>query len=161
MTHLFVDGAALKNGKVNYRGGIGVWFGDGHPGNVSAKFSGDAHNKVTNQVMELTAAITGLQKVIELDMPRPPHVFTDSDYTIKCATQWYKGWQKNGWLTAKKEPVLNKDLIVMLVELAIQTGAAFTHVPSHRKETARDDDFYVFWYGNSRADELATRGARS
>ena len=160
MTTVFVDGAASKNGKVNSVGGIGVWFGDGHRGNVSARFVGDHENKVTNQVMELTAAVVGLEQFVELRLPGPIHVFSDSDYTIKCATKWYKGWEKNGWLTSKGEPVLNKDLIMRLVDMVKLTGAEFTHVRSHCKEPRKDDEMHVFWYGNDQADQLATSAVR-
>jgi ribonuclease HI len=56
----------------------------------------------TNNRMELTAAIRGLQA-----LKRPCHVIltTDSVYVRDGITKWVKGWMKNGWRTANKKPV--------------------------------------------------------
>ena len=88
MTTVFVDGGVSRNGKVDSVGGVGVWFGDGHEGNASIQFVGDRDNKVTNQVMELTAALVGLEQFVDLGLPAPLLVVSDSMYTIKCATLW-------------------------------------------------------------------------
>lgn len=63
----------------------------------------------TNNRMEMTAlleALNALKKeglVIE--------VFSDSSYLMNCFRQkWYENWQKNGWQTAAKKPVENKDV---------------------------------------------------
>lgn len=161
MTSVFTDGAASRNGHIDAIGGVGVWFGDDHPGNLSKRFEGDKENKVTNQIMELRAVMLALERFIELQLPLPLVIISDSDYTIKCATVWCKGWVKNGWLTSKKLPVLNKDIIARIVELVKQTGASFTHVSSHRKEPPINDGSHVFWYGNHEADRLATDATKN
>jgi ribonuclease HI len=35
---------------------------------------------------------------------------TDSEYLKKGITEWLPGWLRNGWRTADKKPVKNRDL---------------------------------------------------
>jgi len=63
--------------------------------------------ETTNNRMELTAALAGLQ---QLTRPCRVTVTTDSQYLVKGMTEWLAGWQRNGWKNSKKEPVLNRDL---------------------------------------------------
>jgi ribonuclease HI len=35
---------------------------------------------------------------------------TDSEYVVSGATGWTRGWERNGWMTAKKIPVKSRDL---------------------------------------------------
>ena len=37
-------------------------------------------------------------------------IFTDSKYVKSGITEWIQNWKKNGWKTANKQPVKNKDL---------------------------------------------------
>lgn len=61
--------------------------------------------------MELMAAIQGLQA---LKRPSKVTLTTDSQYVRQGITQWIKGWKRNGWRTAAKQPVKNRDLWVAL-----------------------------------------------
>ena len=84
----------------------------GNPGNGgwSAVLQYGEHRKelsgrfrsTTNNRMELFAAISALE---ELKRPCRVEIFTDSEYMRNGITQWIHGWQRNGWKTAKKEPV--------------------------------------------------------
>jgi ribonuclease HI len=44
-------------------------------------------------------------------------VYTDSQYVQKDH-QWIASWERNGWMTAGKEPVKNKDLWIELRKLS-------------------------------------------
>jgi ribonuclease HI len=57
--------------------------------------------------MELQAAIEALKALKE-----PCHVAltTDSVYVRDGITKWLANWERNGWKTAAKKPVKNKDL---------------------------------------------------
>ena len=61
----------------------------------------------TNNRMELTAAIEGLQLL-------PPgsavQLFTTSDYLYQGATRWIHGWRRRGWQKRGGQPVANADL---------------------------------------------------
>lgn len=61
----------------------------------------------TNNQMELQAAIEGLAALTE---PCTVTLWTDSQYMRLGITSWVKGWQKNGWRTATRQPVKNADL---------------------------------------------------
>ena len=61
----------------------------------------------TNNRMELLAVIRALGA---LKAPCHVSLHTDSRYVIDGITKWIHGWQKNGWKTAAKKPVLNADL---------------------------------------------------
>jgi ribonuclease HI len=67
----------------------------------------------TNNRMELMAALAALQA---LTRPCKVVLTTDSQYLRQGITTWVAGWQANGWRTADKKPVKNKDLWVALVE---------------------------------------------
>ncbi len=61
----------------------------------------------TNNRMELTAAIQGLQL---LPLGSRVQIFTTSDYLFQGATQWVHGWQSRGWQKKDGQPVANADL---------------------------------------------------
>lgn len=61
----------------------------------------------TNNRMELTAAIRGLQ-LLEPNSEVDFH--TDSQYVSKGISQWIHAWKRNNWQTSAKTPVKNADL---------------------------------------------------
>lgn len=72
--------------------------------------------QTTNNQMELTAAIEALRQICENPQwkNRPVKVFSDSQYVKNGITSWIKKWKLNGWKTAAKKDVLNKELWVQL-----------------------------------------------
>ncbi|MCL2587643.1 MAG: ribonuclease HI [Firmicutes bacterium] len=96
----------------------------------------------TNNQMELRAAIEGLKAVKKVV---PTELYSDSSYVVKAFNDgWIFGWQKNGWKTANKEPVKNKELWVELFSLVNKIRPKFIWVKGHASNQ---------W--NNRADELA------
>lgn len=75
----------------------------------------------TNQRMELLAAIEGIRS--NLSRPGQIVVISDSQYVVRGATLWYKGWLSNGWRNSQGKPVANVDLWKEL--LALKEAAAF------------------------------------
>lgn len=61
----------------------------------------------TNNRMELTAAIRGLQA---LTRACSVELHTDSQYLIRGVTEWLSDWKRRDWRTADKKPVKNVDL---------------------------------------------------
>ena len=57
--------------------------------------------------MELLAAISALEAMTE---PCVVILTTDSTYVKDGITRWIRNWKANGWKTAAKKPVKNKDL---------------------------------------------------
>lgn len=106
-------------------------------------FGGDPDT--TNNRMELMAAIEALNA---LKKPSAVTLHTDSTYVKDGLTKWIHGWKKNGWKTAAKKPVKNKDLWIALDEACQRHEINWVWVKGH----AGDE-------GNEKADELARRGA--
>lgn len=101
--------------------------------------------ETTNNRMELMAAIEGLNA-----LKRPCRVIlsTDSRYVMDGLTKWIKGWQKNGWKTAAKQPVKNAELWQALLAAAKPHRIEWKWVKGH----AGHPD-------NERADKLASDAA--
>ena len=66
-----------------------------------------AEPHTTNNRMELMAAIEALEA---LKRPAEVVLTTDSQYLRLGVQQWMARWKQNGWRTAQKEPVKNRDL---------------------------------------------------
>ena len=99
----------------------------------------------TNNRMELMAAIEALNA---LKKPSAVTLHTDSTYVKDGLTKWIHGWKRNGWKTASKKPVKNKDLWQMLEQACERHKIKWVWVKGH----AGDE-------GNEKADELARLGA--
>ena len=99
----------------------------------------------TNNRMELMAAIEGLRA---LKRPCRVTLSTDSRYVMDGLTKWIKGWQKNGWKTAAKQPVKNAELWQALLAAAKPHRIEWVWVKGH----AGHPD-------NERADKLASDAA--
>ena len=101
----------------------------------------------TNNRMELRAAVEGLRALKE---PCEVQIITDSNYVKNGITSWIHGWQKKGWVTAEKKPVVNKDLWLELLEQNKRHNTQWEWTKGH----ASHDD-------NNRCDELARIAAET
>ncbi len=145
---IYTDGATSNNQyKIKRRGGIGVFFGDDDPRNISYEIK----ENPTNQRMELSACIKALEEVQDDDI----NIYTDSKYTINCVTIWFSNWKNNNWKTSTGKDVKNLDLIKKLHNLVNSKNVNFYHIRSHQKEP-KDKNERKHWYGNKMADYLAT-----
>ena len=98
--NVYTDGSCLRNP------GPGGWAAACHLFEISG-----AHEHTTNNQMELTAVREALQRCIDasaLDVC----IWTDSTYVKNGITKWIHGWKTNGWKTANKSDVKNKELWV-------------------------------------------------
>ncbi|KOS22114.1 Ribonuclease H [Escovopsis weberi] len=146
---IYTDGSSLANGKAGSRAGLGVYFGDGDARNVSERLQGEPQ---TNQRAELMAMFRALEIA---PLEQTVRIFSDSQYSIKCVTEWAAGWKKKGWLTATGEKVKNQDIIrAVLDKMEERTNAGgktyFQWVKGHSTDL-----------GNVAADRLAVRGAKT
>jgi ribonuclease HI len=73
----------------------------------------------TNNQMELTGVVEALKYILNHPMKDSMMIIisSDSQYVINGATKWSKEWERNGWKTSAKEPVLNKEIWVELLSL--------------------------------------------
>ncbi len=136
---LITDGACIGNP------GPGGWACILRYGNHRRELYG-SEPATTNNRMELTAAIKGLEALRE---PCQVEVVTDSEYLKNGITKWIHGWKRNGWKTGAKKPVVNQDLWSELDRAAAKHTTVWTWTKGH----ASHED-------NNRCDELATRAAR-
>ena len=96
----------------------------------------------TNNIMEMTAAIKGLQF---FKLKRNITLYTDSNYLKLGITKWIHGWKRNNWINSKKEQVKNKSYWITLDKLNNLHNIEWKWVKAH------SGDKY-----NERADTLAT-----
>lgn len=138
---MYTDGSCLGNPG---RGGWGtvLLFGD-HRKELAQGFK-----STTNNRMEILAVIEGLKALKE---PCRVELYTDSQYVKNAFTKkWIDNWQKNGWKTAAKKPVKNKDLWVRLLPLMDKHEVNWHWVKGHSGNPE-----------NERADDLARSAAQS
>ena len=131
---LYTDGACKGNP------GIGGWGALVQSGNHKKELSGSSEN-TTNNRMELVAVIEGF-KFIQQNMDII--ITTDSQYVKNGINQWIINWKRNGWKTASKKPVKNKDLWVKLDSLVQDKNIEWKWVKGHSGHP-----------GNEKADQLA------
>ena len=94
----------------------------------------DGASETTNNRMELTAVIRALQALENMPWAAGEEVVvhTDSRYVCNAFQQdWVGNWQRNGWRTAKKQPVLNQDLWEELIPLVKQHSPEWVWVKGH------------------------------
>ena len=134
---IYTDGACSANPGI---GGWGVVILI--PREKPVHLNGGSNNTTNNQ-MELTATIEGLQYFKE---SKQILIITDSKYVINGIESWIKNWKKNGWKTASKKPVKNKDLWEKLDKEITKHAIEWQWVKGH----AGNDN-------NEKADYLARR----
>lgn len=120
--HLYTDGACSGNP------GPGGWGAVLIYGEARKELSGGERD-TTNNRMELTAAIRGLQALRE---PCRVILTSDSRYLVDAVTKgWLRSWQRRGWKKAGNDPVLNVDLWQLLLPLLEQHQVEFVWVKGH------------------------------
>ena len=137
MPIIYTDGSSRGNPGPGGYGAI-IFYGD------KVKEIGGREDHITNNRMELTAAIKALEFVSKLSTDNYL-LFTDSEYVTKGMTEWIHNWQTKGWKTAGKKPVLNQDLWQKLLELTEGKDIEWKYVAGHTGVTL-----------NERADTIAT-----
>jgi len=124
--NIYTDGACSGNQNETNIGGWGCVLEYG----VHQKELCGGEINTTNNRMELTALISALECLKEKELSI--NVFSDSSYLINCfKNKWYAGWQKNGWKTAAKQPVENRELWEKLLALMEGQSLKFFLVKGH------------------------------
>jgi ribonuclease HI len=127
--------------------GPGGWAFVAHDGNsLVYQHSGYKH-ETTNNRMELHAAITALfwasSKYNQVS------ITVDSKYVRDGITKWIHRWRNNGWRTAARKSVKNKDLWTMLDDWMQELDVEWHWVRGH--------DGHIW---NEMADRLAGEAAK-
>ena len=137
---IYTDGACLGNPGPGGWGAV-IFDKDNNQKNIS----GNERN-TTNNRMELMAPIMALKKI---KSSAEVTIYTDSTYVKNGITEWIKKWEKNGWKSASKKAVKNKDLWIKLDNLCKDNKVIWKWVKGHSTNKY-----------NNLADELATQAIK-
>jgi ribonuclease HI len=119
---IWADGACSGNP------GPGGWGAVLRLGDRVRELSG-GDPQTTNNRMELTAVLEGLRA---LTRPVDVVIHVDSSYVERAFTQgWLEGWRRNGWRTAGKQPVKNRDLWEQLATEVERHRVTWKRVKGH------------------------------
>ena len=141
--HLFTDGGCSGNP------GPGGWaFILRHLASGKVLEASGAEAETTNNRMELTAVVQGLQT---LKRPCRVELFTDSVYVGKGISEWMPKWKQNGWKRKEQgrlKPVKNEDLWRELDAQLSRHDVKYTRVAGHsgHPENDRCDELAVAAY---------------
>ncbi len=135
--NIYTDGACRGNPGI---GGWGVYIEYGET--TKELYGGD--KLTTNNKMELTAAIKGLEA---LTTKCQVSLITDSKYVMDGINGWINGWKKNNWKNSQKKDVKNKDLWIQLDKLNSYHDVKWSWVKGHSGH-----------FQNEKADQLANKG---
>ena len=133
---IYTDGACSGNPGKGGWGAILIYAKE-------TKHMSGSKQLTTNNQMELTATIEALKAILK---PSNIALYTDSQYVKNGITSWIFNWKKNGWKTANKKPVANKDLWIELEKYVDFHSVNWFWVKGH------SGDHY-----NEIADELAVK----
>ena len=129
MIKIYTDGSCLGNP------GNGGWAAIIIDDKKKIQIKGSKKDTTNNQ-MELLAPIKALKKI-----PKGSNVqiFTDSKYVKSGITEWIHNWKKNGWKTANKQPVKNKDLWAELDLMTSEFEIKWSWVKGHSTDKLNNE----------------------
>ena len=129
MIKIYTDGSCLENP------GNGGWAAIIIDNGQKTNIKGSKKNTTNNQ-MELLAPIEALKKIPKGSKVQ---IFTDSKYVKSGITEWIYNWKKNGWKTANKQEVKNKDLWTELDILANEFEISWNWVKAHSTDELNNE----------------------
>jgi len=138
--NIYTDGACSRNP------GPGGWAYIVEEDGAKREASGK-QEETTNNQMELMAVIEALSSLEEAS---EVYVYSDSRYVLQGLESWMENWKRNGWKTANKKPVKNKELWEKLDKLKSTHSLHYKWVKGHNGHPE-----------NERVDELATAQSTS
>ena len=129
MIKIYTDGSCLENP------GNGGWAAIIIDDGKKTQIKGSKKNTTNNQ-MELLAPIEALKKIPK---GREVQNFTDSKYVKSGITEWIHNWKKNGWKTANKQQVKNKELWEKLDLLTNEFEISWNWVKAHSTDELNNE----------------------
>ena len=129
MIKIYTDGSCIGNP------GNGGWAAIIIDDGKKTQIKGSKKNTTNNQ-MELLAPIEALKKIPKESKVQ---IFTDSKYVKSGITEWIHNWKKNGWKTADKQPVKNKELWEELDLLANEFEIGWNLVKAHSTDQLNNE----------------------
>ena len=129
MIKIYTDGSCIGNP------GNGGWGAIIIKDGKKTQIKGSKKNTTNNQ-MELLAPIKALNKI---SRGGKVQIFTDSRYVKSGITEWIHNWKKNGWKTANKQPVKNKELWTKLDILSNEFEIKWNWVKAHSTDELNNE----------------------
>ena len=129
MIKIYTDGSCLGNP------GNGGWAAIIIDDNKKIQIKGSKKDTTNNQ-MELLAPIKALKKIPKGSSVQ---IFTYSKYVKSGITEWIHNWKKNGWKTANKQPVKNKELWTELDNLTNEFNIKWSWVKGHSTDALNNE----------------------
>ena len=129
MIKIYTDGSCIENpGK---GGWAAIILNDGNKTEIKGN-----KKDTTNNQMELLAPIQALKKIPKGSKVQ---IFTDSKYVKSGITEWIHNWKKNGWKTASKQDVKNKELWLELDLLNNEFEINWNWVKAHSTDKLNNE----------------------
>ena len=129
MIKIYTDGSCIGNP------GNGGWATIIIKDGKKTQIKGSKKNTTNNQ-MELLAPIQALKKIPKGSKVQ---IFTDSKYVKSGITEWIYNWKKNGWKTANKQQVKNKELWTELDLLSSEFEIKWNWVKAHSTDKLNNE----------------------
>ena len=129
MIKIYTDGSCIGNP------GQGGWAAIILDEGKKTLIKGNKKNTTNNQ-MELLAPIEALKKISKGSQVQ---IFTDSKYLKSGITEWIYNWKKNGWKTANKKDVSNKELWTELDQLNSEFEISWNWVKAHSTDKLNNE----------------------
>jgi len=129
MIKIYTDGSCIGN--PGNGGWAAIIINDGK----KTQIKGGKKNATNNQ-MELLAPIKALKKISK---GSEVQIFTDSKYLKLGITEWIHNWKKNGWKTANKQKVKNKELWTELDLLTNEFKIKWSWVKAHSTDKLNNE----------------------
>ena len=129
MIKIYTDGSCIENpGK---GGWAAIILNDGNKTEIKGN-----KKDTTNNQMELLAPIQALKKIPKGSKVQ---IFKDSKYVKSGITEWIHNWKKNGWKTANKQEVKNKELWLELDLLNNEFEINWNWVKAHSTDELNNE----------------------
>lgn len=128
---IYTDGACSGNP------GPGGWGAVFLAENYRCFINGGELN-TTNNRMEMMAALSAMEHVLDLRPDAKISLITDSKYLKDGINLWMKNWKKNGWKTATKMPVKNQDIWIRLDAAVSKLNITWQWIKGHSGDEYND-----------------------
>ena len=129
MIKIYTDGSCIGNP------GQGGWAAIILDEGKKTEIKGSKKDTTNNQ-MELLAPIEALKKIPKGSKVQ---IFTDSKYVKSGITEWIHNWKENGWKTANKKEVSNKELWTELDQLNSEFEINWNWVKAHSTDKLNNE----------------------
>ena len=140
MIKVYTDGSCSNNGRANAKAGIGIYFSENDPRNVSERIEG----KQTNNMAELTA-ILRVYQILKEDKNQIA-IYSDSIYAIRCCGEYGRKCEEKNWPKCVPNISLLKKVYMLYKD---KNNISFVYIKAHTKNGDVDS------IGNKMADLLA------